>query len=61
MYVQLDSLNYCTFANHLSFLGIEEEAALVTNDEILPSLDLYAHLNDSTQVHLIDFWFMRTL
>ena len=39
-YVQLDLSNYCTFANLLSFQGIEE-AALV-KDEILSSLVLYA-------------------
>ena len=31
------------FANLLSFLGIEEEAALVIEVEIRPLLDLYAH------------------
>ena len=41
--LQLDSSNYCMFANLLSFLGIEEEAALVIEVEIRSSLDLDVH------------------
>ena len=36
-----DSSNYCTFANLLSFRGIEVVALI--NDKIQPSLDLYIH------------------
>ena len=39
----LDSSNYCTFANLLSFLGIKEEAGLIIEVEIRSSLDLYVH------------------
>ena len=40
--VQLDSSNYCTFAQLLSFLGIEEHSAVI-NDEIQPLLNFYVH------------------
>ena len=41
--IQLDSLNYCGLAHLLSFLGTEEQSAVVL-DEIQPLLDFYIHL-----------------
>ena len=35
--------NYCTFAHLLSFLGIEEQSAVIASNEIRPWLDLYVH------------------
>ena len=32
--IQLDSWNYCMLAHLLSFLGIEEQSAVILNDEI---------------------------
>ena len=39
----VDLSNYCTFANLLSFLGVEEEAALIIGVEFRSLLDLYVH------------------
>ena len=50
--VQLDSSNYGTFVHLLSFLGIEEEVALVIDDEIRPLL---------CPGPLIDFRFTRSI
>jgi hypothetical protein len=49
------------FANLLSFLGIEEEVALIVEVEIRPSLVLYLHIERLRQVHLIVFRFARSM
>ena len=41
--LQLYSSNYSMFAHLLSFLGIQEEAALIIEVEIRSSLDLHVH------------------
>ena len=41
--IQLESSNYCTFAQLLSCLGIQEQSAPVVNNKIRPLLDLYSH------------------
>ncbi len=55
---QLDSSNYCKFAHLLSFLGIEEQVAVIQED---PCSIFTFISNGPAQGHLIDFRFTRSM
>ena len=59
---QLDSCNYCNLAHLFSFLGIEEQSAVVLNNEIVPLFNLlHSFRTAPPRAILVDFRFTRSM